>query len=76
MKKWILGRHRKSGILNDTNQYAIKNVGDPRYPLDLFCRMITVSLKTLDIVDKLPVLELTSISDGNNHAERDPNLFE
>ena len=76
MKKWIFGQHRKSGIVNDTNQYAIKNVGDPRYPLDLLCRMVTVSLETLDIVDKLPALELMSVGDENGQAERDPDLFE
>ena len=28
--------------VNDANRYAIETVGDPRYPLDLFRRVITV----------------------------------
>lgn len=51
-------RGAPSGIVNDTNLYAIETVGDPRYPFDLFCRVITVSLETMKIVRALPPLDL------------------
>ena len=60
---WVMERQcvktdKTSGIVNDANRYAIETVGDPRYPLDLFRRVITVSLKTLDIVENLPKLDI------------------
>ena len=47
---------KKSGIVNDANRYAAETIGNSRYPLDLFLRMITVSLKTMKIVRALPKL--------------------
>ncbi|MFC3060040.1 type ISP restriction/modification enzyme [Paenirhodobacter populi] len=47
---------KASGIVNDANRYAIETVGDPAYPLRLFQRVITVSLKTVEIVNSLPPL--------------------
>ncbi|GGH64151.1 hypothetical protein GVY41_20045 [Frigidibacter albus] len=35
-----------------------ETVGDPRYPFDLLCRVITVSLATVKIVRSLPPLEI------------------
>ena len=60
---WVMERQRvktdkASGIVEDANRYAIETVGDPRYPLDLFLRVITVSLETMRIVRALPVLEI------------------
>ena len=60
---WVMERQcvktdKASGIVNDANRYANETVGDPRYPLDLFRRVITVSLKTLDIVERLPKLDI------------------
>ncbi len=60
---WIMNRqcvkiHRASGIVSDANRYAIETVGDPRYPLDLFLRIITVSLETMEIVRSLPKLSI------------------
>ncbi len=49
---------KKSGIVNDANHYAVKTVGNPAYPLDLFQRVISVSLETMKIVKKLPKLEI------------------
>jgi hypothetical protein len=48
----------KSGITNDANDYATETVGDPRYPFDLLCRVITVSLETVNIVNGLPKLDI------------------
>ena len=60
---WIIERQcvktdKASGIINDANDYANESVGDSRYPMELFQRVITVSLKTLDIIDKLPKLDI------------------
>lgn len=40
--------------MNDVNE----TVRDPRYPFDLLCRVITVSLDTMKIVRALPPLEI------------------
>ena len=45
-----------SGIANDANDRAIETMGDPKYPLGLVLRVITVSLRTMEIVKGLPVL--------------------
>lgn len=43
-----------SGIVNDANAWAIETMHNPRYPLELVQRVITVSLETLKIVNSLP----------------------
>ena len=58
---WVMERQcvrtdKASGIVSDANRYAIETVGDPRYPLDLFLRVITASLETMKIVRALPEL--------------------
>ena len=60
---WVVERQRvkkdtDSGIVNDANDYANGTVGDPAYPLELFQRVITVSLETVRIVHGLPALEI------------------
>ncbi|WP_051198509.1 type ISP restriction/modification enzyme [Bifidobacterium sp. AGR2158] len=55
---WIIDRYqvrvdKKTGIVNDPNLYS----DDPRYIVDLVRKVITVSLRTLDIVESLPPLE-------------------
>ena len=52
-----LDKKGKSGIVNDFNDYASEK-GDERYPLDLFLKVITVSLETMKIVKALPKLEI------------------
>ena len=57
--EWVMERQDKaSGIVNDANDYAIETVGDPKYPLDLVRRIITVSLETMKIVKALPKLDI------------------
>ncbi|WP_273755782.1 type ISP restriction/modification enzyme, partial [Bartonella sp. MM73XJBT.G] len=61
--EWVMGRQcvktdKKSGIVNDANRYAVETVGNPAYPLELFQRVITVSLETMKIVKSLPKLEM------------------
>ena len=60
---WVVERQcvktdKASGIVNDANDWAIETIGNPKYPLELFQRVITVSLETLQIVRSLPALEL------------------
>jgi predicted helicase len=56
---WVVERQcvktdKKSGIVNDANDWAIDTMNNPRYPLELFLRVITVSLETMKIVKALP----------------------
>ncbi|MGL4666754.1 MAG: type ISP restriction/modification enzyme, partial [Saezia sp.] len=61
--EWVMERqgvstHKESGIVNDANDWAIETMNNPRYPLELFQRVITVSLETMKIVNALPKLEI------------------
>lgn len=61
--EWVMERqgvsvHKESGIVNDANDWAIETLNNPRYPLELFQRVITVSLETRRIVNRLPKLVL------------------
>ena len=47
---------KESGILNDANDYANETMKNPAYPLELFRRIITVSLETMKIIKSLPKL--------------------
>lgn len=49
---------KASGIVNDANDWAIETMRNSKYPLELFQRVITVSLATLKIIAALPALEL------------------
>lgn len=60
---WVMERQRvkedtDSGITNDANDWAVETVGNPRYPLELLLRVITVSLETIKVVKALPALEI------------------
>ncbi|MBS1081176.1 DEAD/DEAH box helicase [Gluconobacter kondonii] len=60
---WVVERQcvktdKASGIVNDANDWAIETMNNPRYPLELFLRVITVSLETMAIVNALPKLEI------------------
>lgn len=57
---WIIDRHyvktdKASGIVNDPNQWGLER-GEHRYIIDLIKRVVTVSLRTVEIVDVLPRL--------------------
>lgn len=61
--EWVMERqavttHKESGITNDANDWAIDTMHNPRYPLELFQRVITVSLETMKIVRSLPKLDI------------------
>lgn len=49
-----------SDIVNDANRYAVETMDNPAYPLELFQRVITVSLETMKIVRSLPKLDIDS----------------
>jgi predicted helicase len=60
--EWIIDRYyvktdKASGIVNDPNDWS-REVGDPRYILDLVARVVTVSVETMRIVDALPALRV------------------
>ena len=56
MERYTITVNKDSGIKNDPNDWA-EEVGNPRYILDLFLRVITVSVKTMEIVEGLPKLK-------------------
>jgi predicted helicase len=58
MERQVVKTDKDSGIVNDANRYAIETVGNPAYPLELFQRVITVSLETMKIVRSLPKLDV------------------
>ena len=58
MERQVVKTDKKSGITNDANRYAIETMGNPAYPLELFQRVITVSLETMKIVRGLPQLDI------------------
>ena len=43
---------------NDANDWACETMGNPKYPLELFQRVVTVSLETQKIVNSLPALDI------------------
>ena len=60
---WVVERQavttdKASGIVNDANDWAIDTMHNPKYPLELVQRVITVSLETMKIVRGLPELDI------------------
>jgi len=60
---WVVERQcvktdKDSGIVNDANDWAVETMGNPSYPLELFQRVVTVSLETMKIVRSLPRLDI------------------
>lgn len=63
--EWIMDQYqikvdKKTEIKNDPNDYAIEIAGDPAYILKLLLRVITVSLRTNELVAQLPKLRIRS----------------
>ena len=56
MERYAVTTHKESGIVNDPNDWA-KEVGNPRYILDLLLSIINVSVQTVDIVSSLPKVD-------------------
>lgn len=57
MERYQISTHKESGIRNDPNNWA-EETGNPRHILDLLLSVITVSMKTVDIVESLPTLKI------------------
>ncbi len=60
--EWIMERYaittdKKSGIVNDPNDWC-KEVNDEKYIFNLLLRIINISVKTVNIVNSLPELNL------------------
>jgi len=60
---WVVERQglrtdKDSGIVSDANRYATETIGNACYPLELLLRLITTSLKTQEIINPLPALNL------------------
>ena len=67
---WLLDRyrvstHKASGIVNDPNDWMAEGAGggptasaQPRYLLDLIARITTVSVRTQEVVNSLPPLDV------------------
>lgn len=58
--EWLMERYaitidKKSGIKNDPNDWSREH-DNPRYIFDLVCSIVNVSVKTMEIVGKLPKL--------------------
>lgn len=47
--------------MNVASDWAIERMQNPRHPLELFQRVITVSLETMKIVRSLPKLAISRI---------------
>ncbi|WP_298128594.1 type ISP restriction/modification enzyme, partial [Ferrovum sp.] len=60
---WVVERQcaktdKDSGIMSDANDWALETMNNPKYPLELLQRVITVSLEAMKIVRSLPQLEI------------------
>lgn len=72
--EWVMERQsvttdKDSGIVKDANAWANETVGDPRYPLSLLLRVITVSLETNKIVRSLPALDILDVEPSTAASE-------
>jgi len=61
--EWVMERQavttdKKSGIVNDANLWALETMHDAKYPLELFQKVITVSLETMKIIRNLLALNV------------------
>lgn len=75
--EWVMERQsvttdKDSGIVNDANLWATETMNNPKYPLELFLRVITVSLETMKIVNGLPPLDLKTGAEPAENRTRDP----
>ncbi|MGG4200300.1 type ISP restriction/modification enzyme [Peribacillus frigoritolerans] len=66
--EWIIDQYqvkteKKSGITDDPNEFS----DDPKYILNLLLSVITVSMKTIDLVGQLPKFEV--VDDSQTHRD-------
>jgi predicted helicase len=70
--EWIMDRYqvktdKASGIVNDPNDWSSEH-DEPRYIVDLVKRIVRVSMETVEIVERLPELELIEDRAGEEAA--------
>ena len=53
MERYGVSTHKDSQIVNDANAWGLETANNPRYPLELLLRVITVSLETVKVVNGL-----------------------
>lgn len=56
MRQYQVTTDKASGIVNDPNRWGLEH-GNPRYILDLLQKVITVSVRTVEITENLPGLD-------------------
>lgn len=54
MDEYLVKTNKETGIVDDPNDFS----DDPKYILNLLLSVITVSMKTLDLIDELPPFEI------------------
>jgi predicted helicase len=60
MERYQVTKHKASGIVNNPNHWATEHE-NPKYILNLLLSIITVSLKTVEIVKALPDVEFEEL---------------
>jgi predicted helicase len=75
MERYAVTTHKESGIINDPNDWG-KEVGNPRYILDLLLSIINVSVQTVDIVNSLPKVDFGTEPTDNNIIKMYPTREE
>ena len=63
--EWVMERQsvttdKDSGITTDANLWATETIANPKYPLELFLRVVTVGLETMKVVNGLPKLDIVA----------------
>lgn len=67
--KWVMIRQRvktdkQSGLLSDANIFARDTMHDPSYPLQLLLRVMSVSIRTSRVMDKLGAVQFDDMAYG------------
>jgi predicted helicase len=62
MERYQITTHKESGIVNNPNDWA-KEHDKPKYILDLLLSIIAVSVKTVEIVNRLPKVAFEVLND-------------
>ena len=61
--EWVMERqsittHKDSGIVNNPNDWASETMNNPKHPLELLLKVITISIESVKIIKALPSLSL------------------
>ena len=60
MESQAVTTDKDSGITDDANLWATETMHNPKYPLELLLRVVTVSLETKRVVAGLPGLDVST----------------